>query len=84
MIIRALLAVALAALAAVAGAGYASLPASVTASYNVYQNGLPVAVVQEAFEKSGGKYRDRQRKHPGRPAGHCSCAPGSRYTAAAR
>ena len=28
------------------GAGNASPPASVTASYDVYQNGLPVAVVQ--------------------------------------
>ncbi len=48
---------ALAALAAVPGAGNAALPASITASYDVYQNGLPVAVVEEAFEKNGAQYR---------------------------
>jgi len=57
MIVRALLAMAFAALAAVAGAGTASPPASITASYDVYQNGLPVAVVQETFENNGVKYR---------------------------
>ena len=57
MIIRALLALALAALAAVPGAGVASPPASVAASYDVYQNGLPVAVVQEAFENNDAQYR---------------------------
>lgn len=57
MIIRTLLALALAALAALPGAGNASPPASIAASYDVYQNGLPVAVIQEAFEKNGAKYR---------------------------
>lgn len=57
MIFRALLAVVFAALAAVSGAGNASPPASISASYDVYQNGLPVAVVQEVFEKNGAKYR---------------------------
>jgi hypothetical protein len=54
MIIRALLAMVF---AAVAGAGIASPPASVAASYDVYQNGLPVAAVQEAFENDGAQYR---------------------------
>ena len=54
---RALLAIALAALAAVSGAGNALPPAPIAASYDVYQNGLPVAVVQEAFEKDGAQYR---------------------------
>ncbi|MEK7877566.1 MAG: DUF3108 domain-containing protein [Pseudomonadota bacterium] len=57
MIVRALLAMAFAALAVVPDAGNASPPASIAASYDVYQNGLPVAVVQEAFEKNGAKYR---------------------------
>jgi hypothetical protein len=57
MIVRTLLAMAVIALAAVPGAGNASPPASISASYDVYQNGLPVAVVQEEFEKIGAKYR---------------------------
>ena len=57
MILRALVVIAFAALAAVTAAGNASPPASIAASYDVYQNGLPVAVVREAFEKSGAQYR---------------------------
>ena len=57
MIFRALLAVAFAALSVVTGAANASPPASIAASYDVYQNRLPVAVVQEAFEKDGTQYR---------------------------
>jgi len=64
MIVRVLLAMAVAALAAVPGAGNASPPASVTASYDVYQNGLPVAVVQEAFEKDGARYRIVSESNP--------------------
>jgi len=64
MTIRALLALALAALAVVPGVGNASPPASVTASYDVYQNGLPVAVVQEAFEKNGASYRIVSESNP--------------------
>ena len=64
MIVRALLALALAALAAIPVTGNASPPASVTASYDVYQNGLPVAVVQEAFEKNGARYRIVSESNP--------------------
>jgi hypothetical protein len=52
------------ALAALAGTGNASQPASITASYDVYQNGLPVAVVQETFEKNGAQYRIVSESNP--------------------
>jgi len=55
--VRVLLALAFATLAAASGAGYALPPASIAASYDVYQNGLPVAVVQETFEKTGAEYQ---------------------------
>ena len=64
MIIRALLAMAFAALAAVSIAGNASPPASITASYDVYQNGLSVAVMQEAFERDGARYRIISERRP--------------------
>ncbi len=64
MIVRALLAMAFAALAAVSHAADASPPASITASYEVFRNGLPVAVVQEAFENSGTKYRIVSESNP--------------------
>ena len=56
MIIRALLAMGLAALAALPVAGDAAPPESVKASYDVFKDGLHVAVVQETFEKNGARY----------------------------
>lgn len=64
MMMRLLLAIAFAALAAVSGAGYALPPTSIAASYDVYQNGLPVAVVQETFEKDGAQYRIVSESNP--------------------
>ena len=57
MILRALSAIACAALAATAMAGDGAPPASIKASYDVYKDGLHVAVVEESFEKSGASYR---------------------------
>ena len=57
MIVRALLVMALTALAAFAGAGSAAPPQSVTASYDVFKSGFHIAVVQETFEKNGARYR---------------------------
>jgi uncharacterized protein DUF3108 len=56
MIIRALLALGLTALAALAVAGDAAPPESVKANYDVIKDGLHVAVVQETFEKNGTAY----------------------------
>lgn len=57
MIMRALPALALAALAAFPAAGSAAPPQSVTASYDVFRSGFHIAVVQETFEKNGARYR---------------------------
>jgi len=64
MIVRAFLAVTIAALAAIAHAGDAAPPASIAASYDVFMNGLPVAVVQETFEKNGAQYRIFSESNP--------------------
>jgi len=45
-------------------AGSAAPPASVKASYNVYRDGLHVAVVQETFEKINGKYHIVSESNP--------------------
>jgi hypothetical protein len=64
MIIRALLAIAFAALAAIPIAGNSSPPASIKANYDVFRDGLHVAVVQEAFEKNGAGYRIVSESNP--------------------
>jgi hypothetical protein len=64
MIIRALLAMAFAAVAGISGAGNASPPASIAASYDVFKDGLAVAVVQETFEKNGATYRIVSESNP--------------------
>ncbi len=56
MTLRTLIAMALAALAATAAAGNGTPPASIKASYDVYKDGLHVAVVQETFNKNGTQY----------------------------
>lgn len=61
---RGLLGLAFAGLAAVAAAGGAAPPVSVKASYDVFRNGLHVAVVQETFEKKGAKYRIVSESNP--------------------
>lgn len=45
-------------------AAVAVLPATVTATYDVYRNGLPVAVVEESFEKDGDHYRIVSESNP--------------------
>ncbi len=57
MNVRTLRALALAALATIPDVSHAAPPASITASYNVYQNGLSVAVMQESFERNGARYQ---------------------------
>ena len=49
MILRALPALALAALAAFPAAGNAAPPQSVTANYDVFRSGFHIAAVQETF-----------------------------------
>jgi hypothetical protein len=61
MNLRTLLVLACAALATTA---YAAPPATVKASYDVYRDGLHVAVVQESFENSGGKYQIVSETNP--------------------
>jgi hypothetical protein len=58
-----LAAVALAALAAGAGPS-AAAPASVTASYNLFRDGLHIATVDESFERSGDKYQIVSASNP--------------------
>ncbi len=61
MTFRTLLVLACAALATTA---HAAPPATVKASYDVYRDGLHIAVVQESFENSGGKYQIVSESNP--------------------
>lgn len=51
-------------LAAVATAGNAAPPVSVKAVYDVFRDGLRVAVVQETFEKNGSNYHIVSESNP--------------------
>ena len=52
------------ALAVLAASVNAAPPESVRASYDVHRNGLPVAVVQETYEKTGARYRIVSESNP--------------------
>jgi hypothetical protein len=45
-------------------AALAAPPVAVNAAYELYRNGLPVAVVRESFEKSGDRYRIVSESQP--------------------
>jgi hypothetical protein len=49
---------------AIAGFAHAASPVSVKASYDVYKDGLHVAVAQETFEKNGAKYHVVSESNP--------------------
>jgi Protein of unknown function (DUF3108) len=51
-------------LVALAAAANAAPPASVKASYDVFKDGMHVAVVQETFEKNGAKYQIVSESNP--------------------
>jgi hypothetical protein len=57
-------ALAFAVFAAAAAAGIAAPPASVKASYDVFRNGLHVAVVQETFETNDARYQIVSESNP--------------------
>ena len=52
------------ALAALAAAACHAAPASVSASYNLFRDGLHVATVDESFEANGGKYQIVSASNP--------------------
>lgn len=64
MMPRSLFAPLIVAIAALALPGHAAPPAAVTASYDVYRNGLHIVVTKETFERNAAKYHIVSESEP--------------------